>query len=418
MRFLLLNQFYPPDVAPTGCVLHDLAKTLLDRGHEVRVIASQRAYDGGQRYARRIVLEGVEIARIAAFGFGRRSFLSKLFDYLSFFGLTAAKLINQQPRPEVVVALTTPPYLGLLGKMVAGRYHCRHAHWIMDLYPDVLVAHGMVTANRFCHHWLQNLTRSELKHAGTILALGPYMAQKVSEYANWAGMNHIPERPTPSPHKPPIPWVPLWSHPDLYPWPEDTQNPMRQARQWPQKELVLQYSGNMGLGHRFQEFFAAAQRLGRNGPRWVFSGGGKRRAEVQAFINANPEARVELHAYLPRSQLREHLSAANVHLVSLDSAWEGLIVPSKLQASFAVGRPVIFVGGAQNEIAAWIKESRGGWVVAENDLEGLLAAIREAHDPAQQRQRGQGGLAYAQRHFQLRFNATRVAQLLETPNGS
>ena len=50
MQILLLNQFYPPDVAPTGQVLHDLARVLVGRGHQVRVVCSRRSYDGGQRF--------------------------------------------------------------------------------------------------------------------------------------------------------------------------------------------------------------------------------------------------------------------------------------------------------------------------------------------------------------------------------
>ncbi len=51
MRFLLLNQFYPPDPAPTGQYLHDLAQVLVARGHDVQVLCSRRSYDGSSVYA-------------------------------------------------------------------------------------------------------------------------------------------------------------------------------------------------------------------------------------------------------------------------------------------------------------------------------------------------------------------------------
>ena len=55
-----------------------------------------------------------------------------------------------------------------------------------------------------------------------------------------------------------------------------------EVRAWADKDVVFLYSGNMGLGHRFTEFLTAARQLGPAGPRWVFSGGGKRRSEVTA----------------------------------------------------------------------------------------------------------------------------------------
>ena len=48
MRFLLLNQFYPPDVAPTGRYLHNLARELVARGHGVDVLCSRARYDHGK----------------------------------------------------------------------------------------------------------------------------------------------------------------------------------------------------------------------------------------------------------------------------------------------------------------------------------------------------------------------------------
>jgi glycosyltransferase involved in cell wall biosynthesis len=169
----------------------------------------------------------------------------------------------------------------------------------------------------------------------------------------------------------------------------------------------------MGLGHRFGEFLEAARRLGASGPRWVFSGGGKRRAEIEAFARAHPEARLEFLGYVRQESLRAHLGAADVHLASLDSAWSGLIVPSKLQASFAAGRPVLFVGGGRSETADWIAKSGGGWVVDEDDIEGLMAAIKGCLDPIERRKRGQAAWEFAQSEFKMATNCARIAELLE-----
>jgi UDP-N-acetylglucosamine:LPS N-acetylglucosamine transferase len=78
-----------------------------------------------------------------------------------------------------------------------------------------------------------------------------------------------------------------------------------------------------------------------------------------------------------------------------------------------VARPVIFVGGARSETAAWIEKSGGGWVVDQNDLAGLLRAIREASNPDERRRRGQAAQAFARKNFSLTENSARMAQLLE-----
>jgi glycosyltransferase involved in cell wall biosynthesis len=270
-----------------------------------------------------------------------------------------------------------------------------HAHWVMDLYPDVLAAHGLLNPEGWPYRSLQALQNGVFRDASQIIALGPYMARRIED-----GLGG----PLPG-----LDWVPLWADPLFKPQPPERTLPVREKREWPPGELVLLYSGNMGLGHRFDEFLEAAARLGQGGPRWVFQGGGKGRRRIESFVQRYPEARIELAPYLPREELPAALSAADVHLASLDKAWQGLIVPSKLQGSFALARPVLAVCPPDNELAHWIHSSGGGWVAGEGDVEGLMEAVREASGPGERRRRGQAGLAFAQAHFSYPPNAREIA---------
>jgi glycosyltransferase involved in cell wall biosynthesis len=434
MRILLLNQFYLPDIAPTGQYLHDLARVLVQRGHQVKVICSRRSYDGINRYPGHEIMDGVEIARLPATGFGRRGFVGKIADYATFYASLLAALMVERNRPDLILSLTTPPYIGLVAKLAAKRHGSRHAHWIMDLYPDVMLAHGMVRS-RVLIQLLRKLTRFQFKGASQVLTLGPMMADSVAMYlqdnttTRLQGnrtTDHGPQDQRTTDHgqrtsepsalnqqPSTIHWFPLWSNSELLPWPDNEPNPLRAGREWAPEEVIFLYSGNMGLGHRFGEFLEAARRLGASGPRWVFAGGGKRKAEVEAAAKSIPEGRIDFLGYVPHDKLRAHLCAAEAHLVSLDSAWQGSMVPSKLQGSFAVGRPVIYVGGRKCETAVWILESGGGWVVDENDVEGLLKAIQQALDPVERRTRGQAALKFARQNFQSTVTCARIAQLLE-----
>ena len=400
MRVLLLNQFYPPDPAPTGWYLHGLAQELVRRGHDVKVLCSHGAYDGNAAFPAREMIDGVKVRRLSASAFGRRGFAGKMADYTSFYLSVAGALIMDRFQPDLVLSLTSPPYLGLLAKAAAFRAGGRHAHWIMDVYPDVMAAHGMARDRGIWFRCLQVLTRFQFLGAHTVLALGPVMGERLAEYVNHTDGATV--------HS-----IPLWSDPDLEGGDALEVDFLRANRGWGREETVFLYSGNMGLGHRFGEFLEAAAWLGRSGPRWVFSGGGKRRKDVEDFARVHPEARIEFSTYVPQDQLRAHLRAADVHLASLDTAWQGLMVPSKLQASFAAGRPVLFVGGRRSETAAWIEESGGGWVVERNDLCGLLQAIQQATDPEERHRRGAAAFEFAQKNFNQNKNCAQIACLLE-----
>lgn len=394
MRIVLLNQFYPPDVAPTGQYLHDLARTLVARGHHVTSIASRHAYGGGGQYPARQQRDGVEVLRLNGLAFGRDSHLGKLADYAAYYAALAIRLARMS-RPDLIVSLTTPPFVGLLAKLMADHAGARHAHWVMDVYPDVMQAHGWVDGLPLAG--LRALARHSYAGASVVVTLGPAMAQRLRGYVSGATR---------------VEWIPLWIPPGLAPWSAAEPIPLRAERGWEAGRPALMYSGNLGLAHRFGEFLEAAHRLGAAGPHWAFAGTGRARPIVERFADNHAQLPIELLPHVSEARLREHLCSADVHLISMDSRWEGTLLPSKLQASFAVGKPVIFVGSETQDIARWIRESGAGWVVAEDDIEGLLRAVTDIRDTSALRQRGQLAYAFANERLQREHNISALAKLL------
>jgi glycosyltransferase involved in cell wall biosynthesis len=391
MRLLLVNQFYPPDVAPTGRFLQDLARELAARGHQVHVWASGTTYGANAGDPARAALDdGVHVRRLGPPGdFGRRGYGRRAGQGAAFLGRVA--LARRPPDIDLVLALTSPPFLGLAAAWAARRRRARLVHWVMDVYPDALASHGWLSARGLPARLLGRLTRAAFARSDLVIALGPFMAARLRALV---------------PATVRVESVPLWGDPG--PAPVAPANPQG-GDDW----SVL-YSGNVGLGHRLDEFLEAARRLGPSGPRWIFAGDGARRGQIEAFVRAHPHARVELQPYLAGDGHHERLRAADVHLASLDPAWQGVIAPSKVQAAFALGRPLLFVGAAENEAAAWVRESGGGWVCAPGDVGGLLAALTEAGCPAERARRGAAAAAYAARHFDRGANLARLADLFES----
>ena len=368
MKILLLNQYYPPDIPPTGRVLHDLAGFLVREGHQVRVFCSKSSYGGGRKFDSSEILDGVEIQRVPACGFGRRTYAGKLLDYASFCVSLSVRLIFMRWRPDLVFCMTTPPYLGVLGKFAALFRRCVYAHWIMDLYPDALYARRSAQEDtdsqdhgKCLSRILRALKKFELKGSRAVIAIGPDMAELAGRYTGGD-----------------VPWVPLWSGSNPVSPCDGCENDFRRELNAGEK-LVLMYSGNMGMAHRFDEFIEAVS-LTKNDETlmWVFAGGGRRLVEIEKFCAGYDGGNIRILPYAPADRLPEHLCSADVHLASMDESWKGCVVPSKLQGSFGVGRPVIFMGPSDSSIGRWIDESGGGWVVPNNDVPALLHAIDQA----------------------------------------
>lgn len=349
---------------------------------------------------------GVRVLRVRATRLGRGSHVGRVLDYASFYFGVAWRLLCMRPRPDRIVALTTPPYLSVLARFLSKLRGADHAHWVMDLYPDVMFAHGMLNESGIPARLLRMLGRWGFggRRCSAVVSLGPDMSDRVGSYLR-------PRRDSP--------FVPLWATAET-PCREEQIAEWRDIRGWDKGDLVLLYSGNMGLGHRFEEFLAAARALeGGDWPevgrvRFVFTGRGKRRAEIEAFQAEYPNAEVELGDYVAREELSVHLASADVHFVSLEPSWDGTMVPSKIQGIFAIGRPVIFVGSRTCSIGRWIVDSGGGWVIEPGRSEDLLRAIQESGDPKERMKRGQAALEFAKQHFDRDRNAGRLARLFGT----
>jgi colanic acid biosynthesis glycosyl transferase WcaI len=443
MHLVFLNQYYPPDAAPTGVMLEAVVERLVADGHEVTVICAAGGYAGEVDQTDEVdrVDGPLRVVRLRATRFGRGTFVGKLVDYASFYAQVKWRLLRIA-KPDRVVALTTPPYLSLLARVFSWIRGADHGHWVMDLYPDVMVAHGMLRERGLLHRALGWLTRLGFggHRCAAIVTLGPDMAARVGRYAPAQAVSWVPlwatgevecekcevrsaEEEAASPPQSPVssdrsPLVTshlplctsssalLTSHLSL-------STSLRQSRGWGEDELVVMYSGNMGLGHRFGEVLAAAVALAGEPVRFEFFGGGKRRGEIAAFAAAHPDCRIGLHDYAPAGELGAHLQCADVHLASLDPGWTGTMVPSKLQGIFAAGRPVIFIGDARSSIGQWITASGGGWTVDADDQPALIAAIHAARDPAERQRRGQAAAAFAATHFDRATNVAAVAARLE-----
>ena len=272
------------------------------------------------------------------------------------------------PRFDVVVTLTTPPLIGLMGTLLKRLRGSRHVYWSMDLHPDASLALRRMSPRSLLGRLMIRLSSFVYRQADKVVVLGPYMADRIA-------LKEVPpER---------IVTIPVWSRRDeIYPTPA-RPNPLRKSLGIGQA-FVAMYSGNLGLAHSFDEFLEAARRL-RDRPDivFLFVGGGPRQSEVKAARDREGMPNIRLLDSVPRGSLHVSLSLADAHLISMRPEMTGIVVPGKLYGAMAAGRPAIFVGPEHCETADTIRKRRLRNHRRFRRRDGLVAALELlASDPS------------------------------------
>ena len=392
----MLNQFYPPDTAATGQLLADVAEGLAARGHEVHVVCSGGLYGGGgtergdaKTRGRRDAGtgrggSGVRVHRLAASSLGRARRVARLCDWGSYYVL-ALQHSMRLGRMDVCLALTTPPFIGLVGARLKRAWGTRLVLWSMDVWPQVAEALGNIRPGGVLSRVLLALAARLYAQSDAIVSLGPVMSRRLT------GMGVDPER---------IVDVHNWAPGEAVRALPPAETPLSR-RLACQGAFTVMYSGNIGLAHEFETILAAAEILQHDASVvFVFVGAGKRRAEVVRAVRARRLSNVRFADPEPLERLSELLAAASVHLVSMRSGVEGLLVPSKIYGILASGRPAVMVGPRDSEIAQLLSDSGSGVLVEIGQAGRLVAAIRRLRDrPELAAEMGRAGRRYYERNL-------------------
>jgi glycosyltransferase involved in cell wall biosynthesis len=366
-KLVFVNRYFAPDQSATSQMLTDLAGGLARRGFDVHVVCCGQLYDDpAARLPARERRDGVTVHRIATTRFGRARLAGRALDYLSFYLSCFLELLSDLKRGDWVIAETDPPLVSLVCALAAQLRGADLVNWQQDVFPEVASAIRGSPLPRWLDRALRRFRDASLRAARMNVVIGSRMleyfvaagipAAQLCVIENWADADKvIPKPPSAS---------------------------ALRARLGLQDRFVIGYSGNLGRAHEFDTLLECAKALhAESAYAFVIIGGG---AKIPAFKQAVADIKlgnVQFLPYQPREALEDSLAAADVHVASLLPSLEGFVVPSKFYGILAAGRPVVFIGDPEGELARIIRAANCGVVVdvaAGGELARQLARLRSA----------------------------------------
>jgi glycosyltransferase involved in cell wall biosynthesis len=393
-KIIFVNRYFFPDHSATSQLVSDLAFELASQGHDIHVMTGGQLYTDPQAsLVRRETIGGVQIYRLRTSRFGRARLWGRMLDYLTFYVGATWRLLHSIRPGDVVVAKTDPPMLSVCAALATVLKRGTLINWTQDLFPEVALAMGVPGVRRIAPV-LKRLRNWSLRRARMTVVLGSLMAKRLRD----EGVPH--ER---------ISVIDNWADGDAIRPLSREDNPLAAGWQLEGK-FVLGYSGNMGQVHEFKTVIDAAELLkAAEEIAFLFIGDGIARRWIEAEVEKRNLTNVRVRPYQPAEQLRLSLSLPDVHLISLQPALEGLIVPSKFYGIAAAGRPVIYVGDPDGEIPRVLRQEECGWSFPIGDVEPLsrwiltLAHNRQAVREAGLRARQVFDRQYARAHALRRW---------------
>jgi hypothetical protein len=273
----------------------------------------------------------------------------------------------------------------------------RVAVWLMDLYPEALVASGRLSETNPIYRWCFNKRQRALWASDLLLFLGEAQKALVEkcEGGKVERCEVVGGQKADGTRQIRTMVVPPW----------DDRGNIALATEESLRNLAL-YAGNLGEAHCFEEILAAAPHLPGD---WTirFAARGAKLSALKEKASElkrprdeetkRPGATVEVTGYASEEETPGLLASARVHLITMSPGWEGIVVPSKLYGCIRTGRPMLFIGPENADTAREVRAHDWGKVLPPGaGGEEVAAAILElAARPTRATQSENGGRAIA-----------------------
>lgn len=401
MHILLIHQSFVALDEPGGTRHFELARYLVEQGHRVTVIASPVSYLTGSVASadHQEVLDGVTILRSYTYRALHKSFVHRVFSFLSFM-LSSFWNGLKVKNVDVVWGTSPPIFQAATAWALARLKRAKFLLEIRDLWPAFAIAVG-VLRNPLLIRLSEWLERFLYRHADRVMINSPGFQGHVQA----RGAKHLD-------------LVPNGADPRMFD-PHHDGSAFRQAHALEGK-FVLLYAGAHGISNDLGLLLQAArlleEQIGEEGhiePVIVLLGDGKEKAGLQQQADEMELRNVLFLPPVPKSQMNPALAGADACIAILKPVpLYATVYPNKVFDYMAAGKAVLLaIDGVIRQV---VEGANAGVFSPPGDAQKLADAIRwMARHPSEVRQMGEKGRSYVEEHFDRAVLASQLTGILE-----
>jgi len=369
MKILIICQLFPPEYAPIGIMIKELADDLTVKGHNVTVVTGFPNHPHGilfPDYKKSLFnmerVAGITLIRCYLYTSPKKTFFRRLLTYLTFavFSFIAVMRLERQ---DVLFIVSPPLTNGLIALAIKKLKDLNFVFNVQDIYPDVAISTGVIK-NQLLIQFLKKLELKIYDAASSIavisegfkknLIIKGVSVSKIRVIYNWIDTNEI-----------------TLIHKDN-----------KFARKYGlTNKFVILYSGTIGMISGADILLDCAEKLVyMKDILFLFVGEGIVKERIKEDAEKRQLKNVQFLPFQPREILSDVQSSADVSVVTLLKGKGKTSVPSKVLGYMAAARPVVASVDSDSDTRIMIEKADCGICVDAEDAQGLTEAIIQLYN--------------------------------------
>lgn len=404
MRILYVHQFFATRESDLGLIRsYEFSRRWVEQGHDVTVVTSSSRLP--DEYRRRLFTAGdVDGIHVLAVRVAYSNYMSYARRILSFLTFTAGAtwLALRAPKPDVILATSTPLTVGVPALLAARLRGVPLVFEVRDLWPEAAIQMGALRRGGALAGIAKWLERRIYHGSAEVVGLSPGMVEGI------VGEGVARERVT---------MIPNAADLDLFR--PGGRDPELEDRYGLHGRFVVGYAGAIGPSNALEDQVPEAASVlharGRHDIVFLIAGGGKSLRVLRERTEELPN--VVLAGTVPKRDVPRITRTADVLMtVFADVPILAMNSPNKFFDALASARPVLV--NSPGWTRTLVEENDCGVYVPAGDGVAMADAIeRLADEPDTVARMGRNARALAEREFSRDDLAARMLDVLERARG-
>jgi glycosyltransferase involved in cell wall biosynthesis len=357
-KLWIVTELFYPDQTSTAYILSKIANRMSEK-YDVNVITTDSLYQENIGNSDKFfnLDESISVIRVNSKRLNKNSLIQRFIRLFTQSNSLFRELKNRVSSNEKVLIVTNPAPLIVKCAKLKKRRNFYLNILVHDVFPENTIPAGIIPSKEsLLFKIISKRYDKAYAAADKLIVLGRDMKDVVEQKI--VRSKHIPE----------VVIIENWGDVDNIKPKESRQNEF----------ITIQYAGNIGRVQGLESFINLLEKSANKKLVLDLWGDGAMTDNLKNIVSDKAlNDQVNFHGSFSREEQNDILNSANIALVTLAEGMYGLGVPSKTYNILAAGKPVLYIGDLNSEIALMVNEESIGYCFSQDDKEGIINFLNE-----------------------------------------